>query len=237
MSSKPIYVSGNSLEDYRKGAPLNAHQKRRIGLIERLLDSIESLGRGLDYGCGLGDLTFIVSPRFDEIVGVDLQQERVDWANEEFAPIEFFVCDQSTLDFPAKSFNSVLSSVVINWVEDPNAYLRNINRVLTQDGHLVLLASAPDRVGKFLKKLRGSATDSNHDGSMPYDIRSMSRMMEEAGFTVTKIDCYYDPAEDVLTTPKNIFVEFLKLPMRLLRLKSFAQYYGVVARKITDADH
>lgn len=234
MSAKPIYVSGNSLEDYRKGAPLNAHQKRRVALIERLLGSIESLGSGLDYGCGLGDLTFIVSPRFEKIVGVDLQQERVDWANEEFAPIEFFVCDQSTLDFPDGTFNTVLSSVVINWVEDPNLYLRTINRVLAEGGHLVLLASAPDRVGQLLRKLRGKSTTTNFDGSMPYDIPTMTAMMKDAGLTVTKVDSYYDPAEDVLTTPKNVIVEFLKLPMRLLGLHSFAQYYGVVARKTSE---
>ena len=216
-----------SLEDYRKNSPQNAHQERRIRLINGLLDKIPSIGSGLDYGCGLGDLTFRISPRFDEIVGVDVTPERVEWANNEFAPIKFYCCEENNLDFPDGSFNTVLSSVVINWVDDPELYLKNIHRVLKEDGHLLLVVKAPERTRAFFRSLLGKPAKDDAD----FRLATMKETLARLGFQTIAIDAYYDPIADEMTNFKNILIQLVNFPMRVLNSVSHASYYGVLARK------
>jgi len=219
-----------SLEDYTKAASQNAHQKRRLELIERLLNKVENPGRGLDYGCGLGDLTYRVSPRFDNIVGVDISPERVEWANNEFAPIKFSACKEGILDFPDNSFDLVLSSVVINWVPDPVSYLTEINRALDTNGKLILLVKSMGKMRKILKGLKGQSTLPRENSGDLY-IDDMISYLEKANFEICNVDCYYEPPQDIHRNLKNLVMEALILPMRFLKIPAYAHYYGILAQK------
>ena len=122
-------------------------------MVRRLLSGCR--GRALDYGCGYGDIAHAISGQFSEIIGVDLSPERVEWARREFSPISFQVCHADSLEFGDDSFRTVISIVVINWVNDPDVYLREIHRVLAPGGKLVLAAAGPDRLRNVIRATLG----------------------------------------------------------------------------------
>lgn len=220
-----------TLDYYKKGSTRNSHQIRRVKLINRLLEKVDKPGRGLDYGCGLGDLTYEISGQFDNMVGVDADPERVEWANKEFAPLKFYQCGNNSLDFEDRSFDTVLSSVVINWVSEPDKYLANIHRVLDHDGQLIILVGTANKVrafaGNAMSKF-GKKKNEKRDFSLP----AMKKLLQQEKFEVLDVDCYYDPPREALSHPKNLIFELMSMPMRLLKLPGYAHYYGIRAVKI-----
>lgn len=104
------------------------HQARRYKMVYELAETCS--GQALDYGCGYGDVTFRLASRFDHIVGVDPQYERVEFARTEYPHLDFDCCSQLGAQFADGSFDTVLSTMVINWVAEPKEYLGEIARML-----------------------------------------------------------------------------------------------------------
>jgi ubiquinone/menaquinone biosynthesis C-methylase UbiE len=231
MPGLPLEAANIKLTDFKKGAVVNAHQKKRYRLVEELLAQIPNRGRGLDYGCGLGDQAYYFSDKFDSIIGVDVTPERVAWANKEFAPIEFQVCASDSLAFADKSFDTVLSSVVINWVEDTDQYLMNMHRVLVTGGHMVLLVKSPDALRDALRRLIGKGPAETTVQGSKLVLETMKTTLTGMGFRIVDVGFFYDPVVDVLTHMKNILLEIIRLPMRVAGVPKYAHYYGILVQK------
>lgn len=83
----------------------------------------------LDYGCGNKPYKNLFINIFSEYVGADLQ-------GNELADIR--INTDGTLPLQNESFSCVLSSQVLEHVENPNLYLSEAYRVLKIDGKLIL---------------------------------------------------------------------------------------------------
>src|SRR5262249_53376894 len=136
--------------NFYKGARRTWHQLRRHGSVLRLLRRVQ--GDVLDYGCGYGDLTYAIA-QTHPVRGVDVDPRRIAFAAREYAPIPFSVCRPEGLDFPDRSFDVVTSVVVIHFAPDPLAYLREIHRVLRDDGHVLIVAMNLFYVRNFMRRL------------------------------------------------------------------------------------
>jgi len=213
---------------YRCGAGLDPHQANRLKMVRRLLSGCQ--GRALDYGCGYGDIAHAISGQFSEITGVDLSPERIEWARREFSPISFHVCHANSLAFGDSAFQTVISIVVINWVNDPDLYLREIHRVLALGGKLVLAAAAPDRLRNLIRASLGRHPAEL--GSWNESIRQMTMRLQRQGFQIEAVDCFYDPLRDSLGSLKEFVSGMALMPMRTCGVPAFAPYYGVRAVKI-----
>jgi 2-polyprenyl-3-methyl-5-hydroxy-6-metoxy-1,4-benzoquinol methylase len=79
VESPPLHPAAPA--NYRKGAAMTWHQRRRhravLGLLRQLSGSV------LDYGCGYGDLAFAMS-QTHVVVGVDADSGRIDFARQEY---------------------------------------------------------------------------------------------------------------------------------------------------------
>jgi ubiquinone/menaquinone biosynthesis C-methylase UbiE len=230
MPAFPLKGSNIDLSDFHKDATPNIHQQARYDLIQRLLDQIPKGGRGLDYGCGMGDVTHTMSGHFDFIIGVDVTPQRVEWANIHYAPLQFQVCDSRTLAFPDASFDAVISSVVINWADSPVSYLENIHKVLVTGGHLLILVRGTGAIRNALRLLIGKKRLPPVAGFKNIGLEQLSSMMG-AKFKIIDTDCLYEEEEAVpLTLPKIIF-KIAQLPFKLFKSRAYADYYGVLAQK------
>ncbi len=90
----------------------------------------------LDLGCGTGTLTAQLADLCSKVVGVDSSQNMINKAKEQFGNIEFLVCDALALPFDG-AFDVVFSNAVFHWINDHNALLANIHKVLKSQGRLV----------------------------------------------------------------------------------------------------
>lgn len=105
---EPTYREKLWMYDPRTEVGKKRMEKQRE-LLERFL-AVKG-GRALDIGCGMGISTFALEDLGFEVVGIDVQGELVEKANEIAGEIgyksKFMVMDARKLDFPDESFDLV----------------------------------------------------------------------------------------------------------------------------------
>lgn len=109
----------------------------------------------LDVGCGAGGATLFCANRGAHVVFTDVVAEKIVALKARVAQTparhaEGFVSDSLPLPVADASMSRVISMEVLEHVEDPSAFLRELARV-GQPGALYLLA-VPDPVGENLQK-------------------------------------------------------------------------------------
>lgn len=92
----------------------------------------ELKGNVLDVGCGRKPYRNLF--QVDQYIGMDIENPGHDHSNEE---IDVYY-DGKTFPFEEAKFDSVMSSEVLEHVFEPEDFLREVNRVLKQDGRLLL---------------------------------------------------------------------------------------------------
>jgi SAM-dependent methyltransferase len=118
-------------------AGLNEDEKARLAEIQRLLDTLPPVrGPILEVGCGTGWLTSALSSR-GEVRGVDTSREAIEKARARHPELSF---EQIRGGEPLgdAAYGLIVSSEVIEHVEDQAGFLRLLARALRPAGHLVL---------------------------------------------------------------------------------------------------
>jgi len=99
--------------------------------------------RVLDVGCGLGNDLSRFARGGSRVVGVDLSERAVALSRENFAQRglagEFRVMNGEALDFPDGSFDLVYCHTVLHFTPEPARMIREIHRVLRDDGTAILM--------------------------------------------------------------------------------------------------
>jgi SAM-dependent methyltransferase len=118
--------------------------QKLAGFALRSLDSIQCtprLERYLDVGCGNGFITEFVAPGFNEIVGIDVEEMRLDEfrAHVSDKP-NFKVLSKSAanMKLPSDFFSCITCFEVLEHVEDLDSTVREIIRVSKPGGIIVI---------------------------------------------------------------------------------------------------
>lgn len=105
----------------------------------------------LDLACGTGDFTFLAAQRLNpsEIIGCDLSEGMLQVANaklsrQDLPPgqrerVSFVRGDALDLDFPDDRFDAVTIAYGVRNFQDLEAGIREMYRVLKNDGHLLIV--------------------------------------------------------------------------------------------------
>jgi SAM-dependent methyltransferase len=102
-----------------------------------LYDNVKSVahqikGDILDVGCGQKPYKHLF--KYKKYIGIEVEQEGHDHTNEE---VDLFY-DGVTIPFDAASFDSAITSQVLEHVFTPDAFLQEIHRILKPNGTLLL---------------------------------------------------------------------------------------------------
>jgi len=109
----------------------------------------ESEIKGLDVGCGKGDITIPVSYFGYKMVGIDISPANIKVAKSRRIKNDnpkFFVADAEKMTFKEK-FDFVICSEVLEHLKNPHKALNLINKVLKENG--LLIVTVPNGHGPY----------------------------------------------------------------------------------------
>lgn len=127
-------------------APRHAHRtaQKLANFALRYVDSIQCTSgtkRYLDVGCGNGFITELVAPRFDEVVGIDVEPMRLDEFRAKVSDktkFEVLLMSATKIESPEEFFSFVTSFEVLEHVADLDATIHEIIRVCSPGGIIVI---------------------------------------------------------------------------------------------------
>ena len=176
----------------------------------RSLEGIAPRARGrlLDVGCGDKPYEQIFRPFVSEYVGVEHEATFTATSAERRSRKPDYLYDGKRLPFEDGSFDTILNVHVLEHTPEPGILVREMSRVLKQDGLLILTAPFEFRL---------------HEE--PYDFfrytpHGLRQLCAEAGLDVT----YVEQQGDLTTVIGHKLNGYLAL--RVARLQSFAQSLG-----------
>lgn len=100
----------------------------------------------LDLGCGYGwHCKYAVERGAKQVLGIDLSEKMIDEAKEKNADpkITYRVCGLEDYDYPANTYDCVISNLVLHYIADIDAIFRKIYLTLKADGVFLLNIEHP----------------------------------------------------------------------------------------------
>ncbi len=220
-------------KNFYRGARFTWHQRRRHALVRRLMKGLEGQ-RVLDYGCGYGDLTYALS-KTNPVVGIDVDQERIEFCRSQYPELEFHEFDGMTAPFPDGSFDVVLSCVVLPFVPDYRAHIDDLRRLLGRQGRLRLATSNFPLVRSWARRLTGRGEIRNQLAiHRPHRLRVE---LESMGFVVERSDYFYDPPFVDWRSLQDVAIGTANQFLSLMRFANAAHYFAIGARKSCQLDN
>jgi len=139
----------------------------------------------LDVGCGRGRCSAALSRAGYRVVGVDISERAVAEARAAVPEAQFHVQDLgSPLPFPDASFGAAFMTDVIEHVFDPPTVIREISRVLSPGGQLLISTPYHGLVKNVLIAL--FRFDRHFDPQGPhirfFSRSSLTHLLRDAGF-------------------------------------------------------
>ena len=97
---------------------------------------VHSGQRAIDVGCGPGALTGELVGRLGatNVVAIDPSESFVEAARERFPGVDVRLAAAEKIPFPDKAFDAALAQLVVHFMTDPVAGLREMARVVKKDG-------------------------------------------------------------------------------------------------------
>jgi malonyl-CoA O-methyltransferase len=124
-----------------------ANLQRAVG--GQLLDNLptpDSVARVLDLGCGTGFFSDILVERFPQadIIGLDIAEGMLGFARNQHASTVQWLCgDAENLPLQSASVDVIFSSLAIQWCENLPGLFRELQRVLTPGGKIIVSTLGP----------------------------------------------------------------------------------------------
>ena len=210
--------------------------------------------RVINFGCGVGPQAVVYKGQYKEMVGVDLNGERLRMSAVLLA--EHGITGYRTLCVPVEktglleaSFDKALAIDIIEHLPDPAAFLKEAWRVLRPNGELLVSVPAMHdhytHAIRALAKMIGRKTNELPEGHLDahnsaYSVAGWESIMHHAGFELlrTRASTLFPPLH-LYGVPRFWFTSPVIRTIdgflcRLPILKRFGQAYLMVLRKKTE---
>ncbi len=195
----------------------------------RLLARHQPCGSFLDYGAGVGDLLREIAAlaAYSEMAGVDILSRPENLSES----IEWFAQDLNSEFFMEKEFDVVVSTEVIEHLENPRATFRNIHRLLKPGGIAIITTPNQNSIRSFATLIFAGHFSAFLGASYPAHITALTildlmRISKETNFEVLDL-CFTDSGG----IPKFPGTKWQDVSFGLLRGQYFSDNVAVVVRK------
>lgn len=176
----------------------------------------------IDLGTADSRMLDMIHKKYPDVhcVGVEYNQELVDFGKANFPKLDIRQGDVQSLDFPDNSFDVAIATAVIEHLPNPGKAMREAKRVLRSGGIIVL--TAPDPFWEYLATKVGHLKDGQHNKVM--NISQLSNLIKQNRFVVLK-------SQKFMLSPVGMPFEFgVEKLLRSLRLNFIMANQLLVAR-------
>lgn len=120
--------------------------------------------RVLDVGCGEGYFLKCLEKWFPyaELFGIDISDDRLKVAKEKLNRAKLIRHDAHILPFPDKFFDVVSALQLLEHLQRPNIFLKEVNRVVKGDGFFLFSTPNPDGIAARLLKEKWHGLNPEH---------------------------------------------------------------------------
>ncbi|MCL2008104.1 MAG: class I SAM-dependent methyltransferase [Treponema sp.] len=159
--------------------------------------------RILDIGCATGALLASFRERGWECTGVEISGPQAEYTRQK-KKLDIRSLPLEENNFPSASFEVITASHVIEHLNDPASFFKEVYRILVQGGTFIVIT--PNIAG-FQAKLFGRKWRSAiFDHLYLFSVKTLSAFLREAGFTIEKIGTWGGLAIGTAPLPiKRIF--------------------------------
>ena len=137
-----IDKKGEVYEIYHTDNPLLKYLANRfLKRVEYLLNKIEAKKlNGIDIGSGEGNMLNILKSNgvIEDIIGIDLDEERISTAQKNYPDINFFVEDIYSLENYDKRFDYIIATEILEHLPKPELALNIFNDLVKSSGYLII---------------------------------------------------------------------------------------------------
>ncbi|MBW0485057.1 hypothetical protein O181_024772 [Austropuccinia psidii MF-1] len=171
-------------------------QEVACALVDRLVDIRRKFSEVVEFGAGAGSLVKeLTEYGLDRIILTDSSKEML-WRDHALDPpgvaIDRVVMDEESVRFERSSQDCIMSCLSLHWVNDLPGTLTQINHSLKPDGVFIGAILGGDTLFELRTSLQ-LAEQERQGGISPHispmtDSRSMSSLINRAGFSIPTID-------------------------------------------------
>lgn len=137
-------------------------------------------GKALDLGCGTGNYILELLRRRFDVIGLDASDGMLEVARSK--GLNCIKGDAYSLPFPDESFDLVLSVTMFEFIHEPERVLKEIYRVLTPGGEVVM-GTMNGRSAWFIsKRLKSLFIETAHRYARFYTPKELEELLERVGF-------------------------------------------------------
>lgn len=136
-----INKKGKTYEIYHTSNPFIKYLGNRLlNKVEKLLININANQlKGIDIGSGEGHMLHKLKSKniIDSIIGVDLDEERIQYAREHFPDIEFFIEDIYNMNMTNNQFDYVIATEILEHLPKPDVALNIFDELTKKEGYII----------------------------------------------------------------------------------------------------
>jgi ubiquinone/menaquinone biosynthesis C-methylase UbiE len=205
MASDPKHIPADNVKRFDAAAADWEEKPQRVALARKVAEAIRQAipladtMQALEYGCGTGLVSRILSPQVKTIMAVDtsprmLEVLRRKAGEEKIANIETLAHDLTQKPLPDNNFDLVISSMTLHHIPDLEALLQRFFAALKPGGYLAV-ADLVTEDGSFHEDNSGVA----HHGIDPEAVRAMLKKYGGQEIDVQEIHAIAKPQGDGAT--------------------------------------
>jgi SAM-dependent methyltransferase len=149
----------------------------------------KSLGKeppphALDVGCATGSLLAVLRERGWQVRGVEISTPQGEYARVKRG-LDIRTLPLEKNKFPENEFTLVLASHVIEHLNDPAAFIREVYRILAPEG--LFLVTTPNIAGFQARFFKGRWRSAIFDHLYLFSVKTLSQLLLQAGLGIERI--------------------------------------------------
>lgn len=132
-------------------ASCNGKQDKLFKKTISLIEEFTKRGRVLDIGAGKGEFLALAKKSGWDVYGVEMSEKFADYAKNRYN-LNIEKKSLSQIGYPGKYFDVVTLNMVLEHIEEPNGIMKEIHRILKDDG--IVIIEIPNMNSLMLKAVR-----------------------------------------------------------------------------------